>query len=83
MKIAYVEKVKSSRSLLFSINYTTARDAVAKAHRLQFPLSMCSPACIKAQLDNYHTKACKGGSQNLMRKRTAADKPEQDNGASD
>lgn len=66
-----------------NFSYETARDAVATAHRMQFPLSLCSPGCLKAQLDNYHTKACKGGSQNLMRKRTAADKEEADGGYDD
>ncbi|WP_417448441.1 PAAR-like domain-containing protein [Idiomarina abyssalis] len=59
-------------------SYTTARDAAVMAHKMQFPLSMCSSSCIRAQLDNYHTKACKGGSQQLMRKRTAADSNSED-----
>lgn len=46
---------------------------ICLAHKQQFPLSFCSTKCLQAQLDNYHKKECNGGSNNLMRKKTAAD----------
>jgi hypothetical protein len=41
--------------------YGQARDVGLMAHRLTFPASNCSPDCIAAQLDSYHTQASPDG----------------------
>lgn len=49
-----------------TIDYDNARDAGTESHNKAFPLSGCSPKCIKAQLDNYRDKVCeKGGDSEL------------------
>lgn len=39
---------------LQSMNYNEIRDESIRNHAKIFPLSDCSPACLKAQLDSYH-----------------------------
>jgi hypothetical protein len=41
------------------LSYEDARDAAVKSHVQAFPLSLCSPDCIRSQLDNYHKKSAK------------------------
>ncbi|VAW81488.1 hypothetical protein MNBD_GAMMA12-2233 [hydrothermal vent metagenome] len=50
---------KSSTGSDGMLNYKDARDAAVKSHIQAFPFSMCSPNCIKAQLDNYHKSKAK------------------------
>jgi hypothetical protein len=41
------------------VEYEDARDAAITAHKKTFPLSMCSEACLKKQMDNYYHDRCK------------------------
>lgn len=50
------------------IEYKDARNAAIRSHKKVFGLSQCSTKCLKAQLDNYQKKACKGDNPNLTHK---------------
>lgn len=56
--LAMNRKAKKSTNSKGMLDYDDAVDAAVKSHLEAFPLSMCSPDCIRSQLNNYHkTKA--------------------------
>jgi len=45
------------------LSYEDARDAAVKSHTQSFPFSLCSPGCIRSQLDKYHKGTTKNGAK--------------------
>ena len=42
-----------------NISYEDAREAAIKSHTAAFPLSLCSPDCLREQLDAYYQNMIK------------------------
>jgi len=57
------------------MNLTTAIDAATQSHAEAFPLSECSPDCIKAQLGDYYGNTCDNGQFATLNKRGKPHKP--------
>ncbi|EGX6616381.1 hypothetical protein JE592_002483 [Salmonella enterica] len=49
-----------------TVSLDDAITAAVQSHMLAFPLSKCSPKCIRAQLESYYKQMCKGARPNVV-----------------
>lgn len=54
-----IEKLKDGKIVNDKISLDDAIDAAATSHMKAFPLSLCRKDCIRSQLEDYYSKACK------------------------